>query len=175
MLKEADFSTASRLAAAINQVFINSAYARDQSTVAVKIPEEYHNNIVGFVAAVEELPILPDTKAKVVINERTGTVVMGSDVRIAAVAVAHGGLNVRVEASMQVSQPAGFVGETVTAQDYQIAVEEEPHNLMLLKGSSSVEDLIAALNAIGATPRDIIAILQAIKAAGALYGELVIM
>ncbi len=175
VLKEADFSTASRLAAAINQVFSNSAYAQDQSTVAVRIPQEYYNNIVGFVAAIEELPILPDTKARVVINERTGTVVMGSDVRIATVAVAHGGLNVRVDADMQVSQPAGFVGETVTDQNYQIVVEEEPHNLMLLKGSSSVEDLIAALNAIGATPRDIIAILQAIKAAGALYGELVIM
>jgi flagellar P-ring protein precursor FlgI len=176
VLNEPDFSTAARLVETINQVFAeNIAKAYDQSTVGVKIPAEYADNTVGMIALLEELPIRPDTKARVVINERTGTVVMGADVRIATVAVSHGNLNVRVEADLQISQPPGFVGDTVVGVDYNIDVNEPEGGLMLLSGGSSVEDLVNALNAIGANPRDIIAILQAIKAAGALYGDLIIM
>ena len=128
-----------------------------------------------MIALLEELPIRPDTKARVVINERTGTVVMGADVRIATVAVSHGNLSVRVDANPFVSQPTGFVGETVVGVDYNIDVQEPEGGLMLLSGGSNVEDLVNALNAVGASPRDIIAILQAIKAAGALYGDSIIM
>jgi flagellar P-ring protein precursor FlgI len=176
VLHEPDFGTAARLVDTINQVFTqNIAQAYDQSTVAVKIPEEYADNTVGLIALLEELPIRPDTKARVVINERTGTVVMGADVRIATVAVSHGNLSVRVDANPFVSQPTGFVGETVVGVDYNIDVQEPEGGLMLLSGGSNVEDLVNALNAVGASPRDIIAILQAIKAAGALYGDLIIM
>ena len=110
------------------------------------------------------------------INERTGTVVLGHDVRISTVAVAHGGLNVRIQPSVEVSQPPPFSsGRTVVTMTPDIAVEQETGQLMLLESGSSVSELVEALNAIGATPRDIIAILQAIKAAGALYGELVVI
>jgi len=131
---------------------------------------------IPFIAVVEELSVRPDAVAQVVINERTGTVVLGHDVRISTVAVAHGSLTVRVQPVVEVSQPPPLSdGETVVTVTPDITVEEQPGRLMLLESGTSVAELVEALNAIGATPRDIIAILQAIKAAGALYGELVVM
>lgn len=171
VLTEPDFSTAARLVEVINQAFMpNTAAAYDQSTIMVSIPQAYVNNVVGFVAALEELPIRAGTQARVVINERTGTVVMGADVRIATVAVAHGNLSVRIS-----SEPAQMLPVNEHNLDYLSGMDEESDNLMVLDGGSNVEDLVGALNAIGVNPRDIIAILQAIKAAGALYGDLIIM
>lgn len=167
VLLEPDFSTADRLAKVINQFFSsNTALAQDQSTVRVTIPQEYRDNQVAFIASIEDLPIRPDTKARVIINERNGTIVMGHGVRVAKVAVAHGSLNVRVDATVEFGR---------ANLDYLIDATEEVEQLAMVEGTTSIDELVGALNAIGASPRDIIAILQAIKAAGALYGELVIM
>lgn len=177
VLAEPDFTTAARLVSVINQAYNSDlAWAVDQATIQVNVPVSFRNNVVGFIAEVEELPIRPDVNARVVINERTGTVVMGSSVRIAAVAVSHGSLSVRVESSSQVSQPPSFSdGQTVVTQQTSIEIEEPKSQFTVIDGGSSVQDLVDALNAIGASPRDIIAILQAVKAAGALFGELIII
>lgn len=177
VLQSPDFNTASRLVQVINQVYTEgTARAIDQASVQVAIPSEYQHNVVGFIAEIEELPIRPDSRARVIINERTGTVVMGQGVRVAKIAVSHGNLNVQVDATPLVSQPPPMSeGETVVGTEYDIQVEEEQDRLMVVDGGASVEELVDALNAIGASPRDIIAILQAIKEAGALYGELIIL
>lgn len=177
VLRNPDFTTATRMAEAINERFgSDTAVAVDQSAVRVRVPAALRSNPVPFVSMVEELTVRPDVAAQVVINERTGTVVLGHDVRIATVAVAHGGLSVRVQPKIEVSQPLPLSeGETVVTVTPEISVEEQAGRLMLLPSGSSVGELVDALNAVGATPRDIIAILQAIKAAGALYGELVVI
>ncbi|NLY11595.1 MAG: flagellar basal body P-ring protein FlgI [Firmicutes bacterium] len=177
ILNEPDFTTASRLVSIINQVFgEDTAWAQDNASVMVNIPFEYQNNFVGFVAQVEELPIQPDVKGRITVNERTGTIVMDSAVRISTVAVSHGNLSVTVQPKTYVSQPQGFSGgETVVVEEYSIGVYEEQNNFVVIEGTSSVQDLVDALNAIGASSRDVIAILQAIDAAGALYGELIIL
>lgn len=176
VLRNPDFTTAARMAEAINERFgPETAVALDGSAVVVRVPEALQSNPIPFISIVEDLTVQPDVVAQVVINERTGTVVLGHDVRIATVAVAHGGLSVRIQPKIEVSQPAPFAeGETVVTITPDISVEEGTGRLMLLESGSSVAEL-DALNAIGATPRDIIAILQAIKAAGALYGELVVI
>lgn len=174
LLDQADFATASRVAAVINQVFApDTARAVDGGAVVVKVPEQYGDRLVEFITTIGELPVATDTAAKVVINERTGTVVIGHRVRIATVAVSHGGLTVRVETSQNISQPPAFSeGETVVTTQTDVQVDEEPARMTVLRSGADVEDLVKALNAVGATPRDVIAILQAIKEAGALYGEL---
>lgn len=128
-----------------------------------------------MIARLEELPIRPDTKARVVINERTGTVVMGADVRIATVAVSHNNLNVKVDSYWQFNQPLDFLGDPSFGMDYTAGSNTSEGSVVLISGGSNVEDLINALNAVGVSPQDIISILQAIKAAGALYGDLIIM
>jgi len=174
VLREPDFTTAARVAAAINAAFgADVAVALDQSAIAVRLDEEALRDPIPFIAAIEELEIVPDALARVVINERTGTVVLGQDVRISPVAVAHGGISVRIEPQVEVSQPPPFsAGETVVTRRAQIRAREEPGRFTVLDAGSSVQQLVDALNAVGATPRDIVAILQAIKAAGALYGVL---
>lgn len=176
VLQQPDFSTSAQIADTINQMFSPEiAHALDQSTISVAVPLEYQQNIVGFIAALEDVPVRPEVNARVIINERTGTVVMGGNVKLATVAVAHGNLSVRIDTSLVVEQPSGFVGDTVVGLDYTVDIEEQPNNLMVLESNANVEDLVETLNAIGVMPRDIIAILQAVKAAGALYGELIIL
>ncbi|NLJ79622.1 MAG: flagellar basal body P-ring protein FlgI [Firmicutes bacterium] len=176
VLLEPDFTTASRLVSVVNQVYNQElARARDQATIQVEVPSDYQDNVVAFIAELEELPVRPDSQARVVINERTGTVVMGSSVRISAVAVAHGSLSVRVEGGPVLEQPLPGGDLSFQGGTLKLGEEVEPHQLTVLDGANNVQDLVDALNAIGAGPRDIIAILQAIKAAGALYGELVII
>ena len=174
ILREPDFATAARVAGAINRAFGSDiATALDQSAIRVRLDAAALGDPVSFIARVEELEIVPDAPARVVINERTGTVVLGHDVRIAAVAVAHGGLNVRIEPHADVSQPPPFSkGETVVALRAELSAREEPGRLMVLAPGTSVQELVDALNSVGVGPRDVIAILQAIKAAGALYGVL---
>lgn len=175
-LSQPDFTTASRICDSINQRFGSITSAQDPGTVAVSIPSYYSDNIVGFVAAIEELPIIPDAAAKVVINERTGTVVIGSNVTIDQVAVAQSGLVVKIGQTTNVSQPPPLSGgNTVVTKDTSVEVKEQPAGLIELPGSASVGDVVTALNAVGATPREVISILQAIKAAGALHAELQIM
>lgn len=176
VLRSPDFTTVSRMADVINRVFTpQTARAVDKGTVEVQIPESYRGRVVDFIAAVEELPVEPDAVARVVVNERTGTIVMGHDVRISTVAVSHGNLTVRIQSSEDVSQPLPFSnGSTVTTQSADIQAQEGSGSMTVLESGASIEDLVKALNAVGATPRDIIAILQAIKSAGALHGELII-
>ena len=170
-LNRPDFTTATRIAEAITQRFGTIAVARDPGTVTVSLPAG--QDVVGFVAAIEELRIRPDEVARVVINERTGTIVMGSNVSIDEVAVAQGGLTVKITKTREVSQPLPFSqGRTVTTPRQSVNAQEGSGNLLVLPSTASVGDVVAALNSVGATPRDIIAILQAMKAAGALHAEM---
>jgi flagellar P-ring protein precursor FlgI len=171
-----DFTTASRIAYVINESVGGGAVPKDAGTVEVRIPEAYRDDPVAFVSLIENLRVVPDSVAKVVINERTGTVVFGEDVKISSVAVASGGLKVEVRAQTNVSQPLPLSdGQTVAYQNSDIFAEEETAGTFVLESTTSVGDLVEALNAIGATPRDIISILQAMKEAGALHGVLEIM
>jgi flagellar P-ring protein precursor FlgI len=172
-INKPDFTTASRISEAIGRNFGAIAAARDAGTVVIRVPYEYTSNLVGFIAAIEELSVTPDNAAKVVINERTGTVVMGGNVAIDTVAVAQGGLTIKINKSTEVSQPPPFSGgSTVVTQNTAVDVKEQQANLIVLPATSNVSDVVNALNAVGATPRDIISILQAMKAAGALHAEL---
>lgn len=178
-LTDADFTTANNMTNAINKLFgANTAYPVDSGTVAVNIPPAEQKNIVHFVASIESIDITADSTAKIVVNERTGTVVMGQDVQISTVAVSHGNLNLIINDNYAVSQPDPLAaGETVVTPQTNITVTEEEGQLVVLnmnKGTS-IGDIANALNAIGATPRDLIAIFQAIKASGAMHGELIIL
>lgn len=175
-LAQPDFTTASRVSEVINSRFGSISTARDAGTVEIIIPAEYRADLVNFVASIEELPVVPDNAAKVVINERTGTVVMGSNVTIDEVAVAQGGLSVKISKSYDVSQPPPFSGgATVVTPETTVDVKEDEAHVMQLPATSNVGDVVNALNAIGATPRDIISVLQAMKAAGALHADLQII
>ncbi|HEX6972390.1 MAG TPA: flagellar basal body P-ring protein FlgI [Limnochordia bacterium] len=177
VLSEPDFTTASRVSEVINRTFVaGTARALDPAAIRIEMPPAFASDPVRFMAAIEELPVVPDAVARVVVNERTGTVALGGDVRIATVAVAHGNLRVRVEPEIAVSQPPfGSEGETVVTRTDRLGADEEAARFMVLPAGTSVAQLVEALNTIGATPRDVVAILQAVKAAGALYGELVLI
>ncbi len=176
-LTNPDFTTATRIAAAINNHFQGSlASPLDSASLAVDVPPAYRERLIEFVAALEVLPVQPDATAKIVVNERTGTIVMGEGVRIATVAVSHGNLNLVISESAEVSQPFPFsMGETVVVPQTDILVSEDQGNLVVLEMGVCIGDVARALNAIGATPRDLIAIFQAIKASGAMHAELVIL
>jgi len=175
-LSQPDFTTATRISEAIDSKFGPISTTRDPGTIVINVPSEYGSNVVGFVASLEELYINPDNIAKVVMNERTGTIVMGSNVSIDEVAVAQGGLSITINKTTDVSQPPPFSGgSTVTTNNTTLNVKEDKANVMVLPSTASVGDVVNALNAIGATPRDIISILQAMKAAGALHADLQII
>ncbi|MCA9494290.1 MAG: flagellar basal body P-ring protein FlgI, partial [Myxococcales bacterium] len=162
------------LAAAIDQRFQGQvAKPISSSTIVITIPETFRGRFPDFAAQVESVEFDVDAPARVVVSERTGTVVMGADVRISAVAVAHGGLTIEVRRNAQVSQPAPFSrGETVVVPQGEVAVDEKSSQLVLVEGVT-IGDLVAALNTMGVTPRDLVVILQAIQAAGALHAEVV--
>jgi flagellar P-ring protein precursor FlgI len=176
-LNQPDFTTAARVAETINsQFYDNIAHTPDAGNVEVRVPERFLGNIVGLVAFLEKLDVTPDALAKVVINERTGTVVMGENVKISTLAIAHGNLSIIIRESSNVSQPLPFSeGETIVTPNTEIAVEEGQNRLMMLESGVSIRDLVKALNALGVSPRDLVAIFQAIKAAGALQAELEII
>ncbi|EKU72255.1 flagellar basal body P-ring protein FlgI [Selenomonas sp. F0473] len=175
-LARADFTTASRIAGAINAQYGNIAQASNPGRVDVAIPTYYRGNVVGFVASLEDLPIRPDNNARVVINERTGTIVMGGDVSVDAVAITQGGITIRIQANPDVSQPGPFsYGNTVVTEDPDVQVSESKGSTIVLPATTNVSDIVGALNSVGATPRDTISILQAMKAAGALHAELEII
>ncbi len=176
-LRDADFTTAARMAAAINKKYgEETAQPLDSGSVRVRMPADYNGRVVNFVADLENLQIRTDTPAKIVVNERTGTIVMGKDVRISTVAVSHGNLNLIIRESAAVSQPNPLAaGTTVAVPQTSVEAEEEEGNLVVMEMGVSIDEIAKALNAIGATPRDLIAIFQAIKTAGALHGELVIL
>lgn len=177
-MNEADFVSARQLARAIDaDLGVGAAHVVDAGTVAIQVPPEYRASVADLVARVETLPLTVDAPAKVVINERTGTVVVGANVRIGAAAVAHGNLSVRISTRYEVSQPAPFSerGQTEIVPQENLDVEEGDNRLIALEEGTSLEAVVRALNTLGATPRDIIAIMQALKAAGALRAELIII
>ncbi|MDH7602769.1 MAG: flagellar basal body P-ring protein FlgI [Armatimonadota bacterium] len=170
---EADFVTVSRAVAAINAK-LGGSYAKavDANVVSVSVPPEYKDNTVGLIAAIQEVEVDADTVARVVVNERTGTVIIGGQARIDPVVVAHGNLTVEISTETQVSQPAPVSGgQTVVVPQTNVKVTEEKGALAQISGST-VSELVRALNALKVTPRDLIAILQAIKQAGALKAQL---
>ena len=172
-LNNPDFTTANRVSEAITSKFGTIAMARDPGTVTISVPAMFKNDLVGFVSAIEELRIQPDDTARVIINERTGTIVMGANVAIDEVAVAQGGLTIKITKTRDVSQPNPLAaGRTVTTPRQTVKAQESNGNLLVLPATASVGDVVAALNSVGATPRDIITILQAMKAAGALHAEM---
>jgi flagellar P-ring protein precursor FlgI len=197
ILDNPDFNTVTRAAKEINS-HVEDGVARpvDSGTLKFIIPERYNDNVIGLIAAVENLEVEPDSFAKVIVNEKTGTVVVGQKVRIQTVAVAHGNLSIQIKETKAVSQPAPFSpsgyraggpvqtedgtvvapgGSTVVAPDSDVSIAEENNQLLLIPEGQTIGELVKALNAIGVTPRDLITILQAIKAAGALQGELEIL
>lgn len=175
-LAQADFTTASRVAAAINKQFNGSAATGDGGSITVHIPSDFGNRPVDFIAQIENLEVIQDVPARVVVNERTGTIVMGEAVKIAAVAVSHGNLALTIKETPKVSQPAPLSqGETTVVPRTEVKVREEQKRLSVLPPGNTIGDVVRGLNLLGVTPRDLISILQAIKAAGALQAELVII
>ncbi|HTK36416.1 MAG TPA: flagellar basal body P-ring protein FlgI [Caulobacteraceae bacterium] len=174
-LRNPDFTTARRIAEAINAVFAAAATADNPSIVTVRPPAGA--NLVGFITAIEQLEVDPDAPAKVVIDEVAGVVVMGSDVRISTVAIAQGNLTITVQEQPAVVQPAPFSqGQTAVVPQSTVQVDEEQgKKLMVLESGASLSTLVAGLNALGVNPRDMISILQTIKAAGALQADIQVM
>jgi flagellar P-ring protein precursor FlgI len=174
-LRQADFTTAARVADALNKHFgAEVAHAESSALVAVDLPEAYTSRTVEFVAEMEGLTVDSDRPEKIIINEKTGTIVMGKDVRISPVAILHGTLSVEVRTTLDVSQPEPLAPAAKTVVTPEVAVnakEEKAKNVILDKGAT-VEQLMRALQAIGSTPRDIIAVLQDMHTAGALDAEI---
>ena len=182
VLDQPNTTTAQFMAQAINNRFQSLsgrpklAKPLNAARVEVEVPREYKDNQVGFISQINNLEIRSNMDAKIVINERTGTIVMGHNVRISTVSVAHGNLTVTINTTEEVSQPEEFSeGETEVTEETDITVEEEEGHMTVVESKGTIEDLVTALNTIGATPRDIIAIVQQIKAAGALHAKLEIM
>jgi flagellar P-ring protein precursor FlgI len=195
-LSNPDFTTAVRVRDAINTRFGQPLTTTvDSGTLKMQIPVELQERVVEMVAALETLEVTPDMVAKVVLNEKTGTVVIGENVRISTVAVAHGNLSIQIREHTSVSQPAPFApppplgstaeqfeledgvvaapgGQTVVAPETEVSPQEESNRLLVLPTGTTIGELVRALNAIGVTPRDLITIFQSIKAAGALHGDL---
>ncbi|MDA8085528.1 MAG: flagellar basal body P-ring protein FlgI [Nitrospiraceae bacterium] len=177
-LDSPDFATASAIARTINGTFgPGCASAPDPSMVTIGIPEAYADRIVDFVSRVGEMDVAVDNPAKVVINERTGTIIIGQNVKIAPVAIAHGNLTIEIKTTYAVSQPAPYGPEssrTVVVPNKNVQVKEQKASLMEASGST-LGEVVSALNALGVTPRDLISIMQALKAAGALKADLEII
>jgi flagellar P-ring protein FlgI len=176
-LRNADFTTAKRIAAAVNDFLgAKSAEPIDPSTVQLSIPPEFKGNVVAFLTEIEQLQVEPDLAAKIIIDERSGIIVMGRDVRVATVAVAQGNLTVSISESPQVSQPNPFArGRTVVTPRSSVGVSEDGKKLALVKDGVSLQQLVDGLNGLGIGPRDLISILQAIKAAGAIQADIEVM
>lgn len=176
-LRAPDFTTALKMAQTINAA-VNGigAQAVDAGTVRLEVPPQYENRAIEMISHIENLQVQPESVAKVVVSERTGTVVMGANVHISPVAIAHGNLTVQVTETPTASQPLPFSqGRTVVLPDTQIQVQEQKASLHIVGGYATIAQLVKGLNSIGVTPRDLITILQTIKAAGALQAELEII
>jgi len=174
-LHKADFTTATRVAQAINRAFYSQlAQTENAGSIQVKVPDNYRGKTVQFVTMIESLGVTPDMVSKIVVNERTGTVIMGENVRISTIAIAHGNLSIQIDESQNVSQPLPFSrgGETVVTPESDILVKEGKNPLFLVESGVSIREVVKALNVLGVTPRDLIAIFQALKVAGALQAEL---
>lgn len=177
VLKRSDFTTVSRAVHAIDKSVGSSvASAKDGRTIDIAVPDDYRDRVIDFISIIENATMEVDIPARVVINEKTGTIVLGKDVRISEVSVIHGSLSLQVGTIFNVSQPEPFgQGETTVVPETNIAIQEDKGRSVMLRDGASVEEVVRALNTIGAGPRDVIAILQAIKAQGALQAELEII
>ncbi|HTS66725.1 MAG TPA: flagellar basal body P-ring protein FlgI [Candidatus Acidoferrales bacterium] len=175
-LRRSDFTTSARIVEAVNKKFPGStpaAQAENAGLVSVSIPQEYAARTTQFVSELENLAVEADRTARVVINERTGTIVLGKDVRVSPVAILHGNLSVEIQTSLTVSQPNPMgQGTTEVVPQTNLAAKEEKARNLVLKQGATVEELVRALASIGSTPRDVIAILQSVRAAGALEAEI---
>jgi flagellar P-ring protein precursor FlgI len=174
ILNDSDYTMADRLAEAINSDFATEiAQAESGSSIAINVPEEYQGKFARLAARIGQLQVEADAPAKVVINERTGTVVMGSNVTVSAVAVAHGGLSISIKTTHEASQPGPFsAGTTAEISNTDVNVKEGEGKLALVEGVN-ISELVSALNALGVKPRDLISILQSIKEAGGLHAEII--
>jgi flagellar P-ring protein FlgI len=176
-LRNADFTTAKRIASAIND-YIGAAMAEplDPSTVQISLPNKFPQNVVAFLTEIEQLQVEPDLPAKIIIDERSGVIVIGRDVRVSTVAVAQGNLTVTISEAPQVSQPAPFSrGQTRVVPRSQVGVQEDGKKLAVVREGVSLQQVVDGLNALGIGPRDMITILQAIKAAGAIQADIEVM
>ncbi|PWC33162.1 flagellar basal body P-ring protein FlgI [Azospirillum sp. TSO35-2] len=174
-LRNPDFTTAQRVATAINiQLRGNRAQATDPSSVLLNVPEVRRGDVVGLITEIEQLRITPDQVARVVVDEKSGVIVMGENVRISTVAIAQGNLTIRITETPQVSQPGPFSqGQTAVVPRTDIQVDDQSNNrLAVMNAGVTLQELVQSLNALGVGPRDMIAILQSIKAAGALQAEI---
>jgi len=175
LLREPDFTSSARLATAINKVFTNSSESVDSTTVRVKIPDGLQSSVVDFVARVEAIELDPDMPARIIINERTGTIVATSRIRIAACAVSHGNITITIANTLDVSQPQPFsqTGTTAVTPRTDTTVNEQKASFVTIPELPTIEKVAANLNSLGVTPRDMMAIFQAMKQAGALHAELI--
>ncbi len=172
-LSQSDFTTAARVANAINAQYGGIARASNPGRVDIMVPSYFQGNVVEFVASIEGLSVMPDNVARVVVNERTGTIVMGGNVTVDECAITQGGLTISVKQSTDVDQPAPFsYGSTIVTSNADTDVQEASGNTIVLPATANISDIVGALNAVGATPRDTISILQAMKAAGAIHASL---
>jgi flagellar P-ring protein precursor FlgI len=179
-LRQSDFTTSARIVEVVNKKFASadspSAHAENSGLVTVAVPQEFAAHTTEFLAQLENLLVDADTAARVVVNERTGTIVLGKDVRVSPVAILHGNLSVEVQTVAMVSQPNPLSGGTTeVVPQTTVQTKEEKARTVVLKQGATVEELVRALSAIGSTPRDIIAILQSLRSAGALEAELEVM
>lgn len=177
-LRNPDLTTARRIAAAINDFLgADSAEPTDPSTVSVQVPRNYAGNMIRLLTEVEQLRVEPDQRARVIVDERSGIIVMGRDVKVSQVAVAQGNLTVTITEQPEVSQPLPFSnGETTVVPRTGVKVDtDEKKKLAIVKDSVSLRELVDGLNALGVGPRDLISILQAIKTAGALQADIEVM
>lgn len=173
-LKNPDFTTAQRISNSINEHFGQLAQAKDPTTVSLIIPDNHRSNLVGFLTTLEQLTVQPDQAAKIIIDDQDGVIVMGENVKISTVAVTQGSITIKVVETPQVSQPQPFTqvqtAEIVNRSD--ITVKEEKGKFAILQSGISLQELVNGLNALGATPRDLISILRSIKAAGAIQADI---
>lgn len=180
ILRSPDFTTATRMEGAVNErLAAPVATARDSGSLIIKVPENFRSRIPEMIALIEDLDIPVDSVARVVLNERTGTVIMGEHVRISRVAVAHGNLTLQIETTPLISQPGQFsnVGNTVATEEVKVKAAEDKKDgpsLRVVEGAT-IGDVVGALNALGVSPRDLIVILQAIRNAGALQADIELM
>lgn len=174
LLRDPDFTSAARMADAVNLVFTNSAEAVDSTSVRIRVPEGHEKSPVDFISRIEAIEVQPDVPARIIVNERTGTIIATSRIRISPCAVSHGELTISIASSEDVSQPNAFsqTGTTEKTSRTDTKIEEKKGRFVTLSEMPTIEKVAAGLNAIGVTPRDMMAIFTAMKQAGALQAEL---
>jgi flagellar P-ring protein FlgI len=175
LLREPDFTSASRMSAVINATFADSATAMDSSTVRVILPKSWAGSLVDFISQIEAMEVMPDVPARIIINERTGTIVATSHIRISNCAVSHGNITISIASTEDVSQPSPLskTGTTALTKKTETTVKEDKGRLVPLPDLPTVEKVASALNALGVTARDMMSMFEAMKQAGALQADLI--